>query len=323
MNNFKRMPRGIAIVHTGAGPLTMSMADLNEIIVKMIGHRDAAAEAHARSEAAELAKEKSEMCADVEAFLAALANGFNMTADNRQCSCDNEDNNRANADKFGTESCCCSCDRPCHCEESNDDETDTNDAEADAHAALETLIDTFASRLGMVACPFDCDEPNEKESQSNKPAKTEKPNAEIVSVNHYGTTTVIYWSDKTKTIAVCDPSDTYDPVTGFAIAVAKKYLGAQEFHSTMLKYIPEINEKIDNTNDTTSPASDDTMLVAGTEMPANASVNNDSITDAPKANLTKTNAAKKKSSNKNTSKSATKKKSTNDKKPAKKVDIKK
>lgn len=65
--------------------------------------------------------------------------------------------------------------------------------------------------------------------------------AEIIDVKFHKTTTVIFWSDGTKTIAICDPDDTYDPVAGFAIAVAKKQLGNQGFHDTLMKLAPTMD----------------------------------------------------------------------------------
>lgn len=67
----------------------------------------------------------------------------------------------------------------------------------------------------------------------------------IKDVNFYGTTVVIKWTDGTKTIAVCDKEDTYTPQTGFAIAIAKKFMGNQNFHDALVEYVyPQLPDEV-------------------------------------------------------------------------------
>lgn len=82
----------------------------------------------------------------------------------------------------------------------------------------------------------------------------------IVSTNVYGTTTVIKWSDGTKTIAVCDKDDTFNPEAGFAIAVAKKFMGNAAFHEAITQIQENITSKNAKvTNDNIATSTDNTV----------------------------------------------------------------
>lgn len=37
--------------------------------------------------------------------------------------------------------------------------------------------------------------------------------------------TIVFWSDKTKTVVKCDPKEEYDPEKGLAMAISKKTIG--------------------------------------------------------------------------------------------------
>ena len=37
--------------------------------------------------------------------------------------------------------------------------------------------------------------------------------------------TIVFWSDKTKTVVKCDPKEEYDPEKGLAMAISKKMIG--------------------------------------------------------------------------------------------------
>lgn len=51
--------------------------------------------------------------------------------------------------------------------------------------------------------------------------------------------TVIYWSDKTRTVVKCQPGDTYDPKTGFLLAFCKKVCGnAGNYNNLLREYVP-------------------------------------------------------------------------------------
>lgn len=47
----------------------------------------------------------------------------------------------------------------------------------------------------------------------------------IVKVIYNKPATIVFWSDNTKTVVVCDKKDKYDPEKGFFIACTKKLFG--------------------------------------------------------------------------------------------------
>lgn len=47
--------------------------------------------------------------------------------------------------------------------------------------------------------------------------------------------TVVYWSDKTRTVVKCQPGDTYDPKTGFLLALCKKACGNTGNYNNLLR----------------------------------------------------------------------------------------
>ena len=51
---------------------------------------------------------------------------------------------------------------------------------------------------------------------------------EIVDVKYNDPATIVFWSDKTKTVAKCSGGDTYNPEMGLMVCVAKKYFGNYE-----------------------------------------------------------------------------------------------
>ena len=55
-----------------------------------------------------------------------------------------------------------------------------------------------------------------------------------------GMATVVFFTDGTKTKAICNPNDEYNPVAGFAIALAKKFVGNDTFNELIKEYaLPE------------------------------------------------------------------------------------
>ena len=51
--------------------------------------------------------------------------------------------------------------------------------------------------------------------------------------------TIVFWSDKTKTIVKAE-NDTFDPEKGLAMAIAKKALGNQgNYYNTFKKWLPK------------------------------------------------------------------------------------
>lgn len=51
---------------------------------------------------------------------------------------------------------------------------------------------------------------------------------------------IILWGDDTKTIAKCEDMDTFDAEKGFAIALAKKFVGNERFRNMLEKYVWEV-----------------------------------------------------------------------------------
>ena len=48
------------------------------------------------------------------------------------------------------------------------------------------------------------------------------------------------WGGDTKTIAKCEDMDTFDAEKGFAIALAKKFVGNERFRNMLEKYVWEV-----------------------------------------------------------------------------------
>ena len=49
--------------------------------------------------------------------------------------------------------------------------------------------------------------------------------------------TIVFWSDDTKTVAVCEKGDTYNRELGFALCVLKKKYGNKTVHDMLDKYV--------------------------------------------------------------------------------------
>lgn len=62
----------------------------------------------------------------------------------------------------------------------------------------------------------------------------------IDKVIHNDPATIVLWSDGTKTVVKCDPTDKFDPEKGLAMAVSKKFLGDNtgKYYDTFKKWIP-------------------------------------------------------------------------------------
>lgn len=61
------------------------------------------------------------------------------------------------------------------------------------------------------------------------------PELMITDVIYNDPATVIYWSDKTRTVVKCQPGDTYDPKTGFLLALCKKVCGNTGNYNDLLR----------------------------------------------------------------------------------------
>lgn len=54
---------------------------------------------------------------------------------------------------------------------------------------------------------------------------------------HNGPATIVFWSDRTKTVVKCSENDVYDPFDAFTAALAKKIYGTTSSVKTMLKKV--------------------------------------------------------------------------------------
>lgn len=68
----------------------------------------------------------------------------------------------------------------------------------------------------------------------------------IKKVIFNGPATIVFWTDKTKTVVKCRNNDIYDTEKGLAMAIAKKFLGTNKSHSNYTnefkKWLPEEEE---------------------------------------------------------------------------------
>lgn len=56
--------------------------------------------------------------------------------------------------------------------------------------------------------------------------------------------TIVFWSDKTKTVVKCDPKEEYDPEKGLAMAILKKMNGnTGSYYKVFKKWLPKEEEK--------------------------------------------------------------------------------
>ena len=77
-------------------------------------------------------------------------------------------------------------------------------------------------------------------SKTNSIAK-EKGRPTIERVIFNDPATIVFWSDKSKTVVKCQPGDTFDKELGLAMCIAKKYFGnSGNFNDVFKKWIPEI-----------------------------------------------------------------------------------
>ena len=61
------------------------------------------------------------------------------------------------------------------------------------------------------------------------------PELAVTDVIYNDPATVVYWSDKTRTVVKCQPGDTYDPKTGFLLALCKKVCGNTGNYNDLLR----------------------------------------------------------------------------------------
>lgn len=59
--------------------------------------------------------------------------------------------------------------------------------------------------------------------------------------------TIVYWTDGTKTVVRCQAGDTFDPLTGFLMAVFKKACGNKgNYNNALKKIVPGYGRKEDD-----------------------------------------------------------------------------
>lgn len=78
----------------------------------------------------------------------------------------------------------------------------------------------------------------------------QKPLPEIQDVIFSNPATIVFWSDKTKTVVKCGADDLFDPEKGLAMAIAKKALGNKgsyfdEIKPRVKKYYDDMLAKIE------------------------------------------------------------------------------
>lgn len=61
------------------------------------------------------------------------------------------------------------------------------------------------------------------------------PELTVTDVIYNDPATVVYWSDKTRTVVKCQPGDTYDPKIGFLLALCKKVCGNTGNYNDLLR----------------------------------------------------------------------------------------
>jgi len=61
------------------------------------------------------------------------------------------------------------------------------------------------------------------------------PELMVTNVIYNDPATVVYWSDKTRTVVKCQPGDTFDPKTGFLLALCKKVCGNTGNYNDLLR----------------------------------------------------------------------------------------
>lgn len=73
-------------------------------------------------------------------------------------------------------------------------------------------------------------------------------NVSITNVIFSPPATVVFWSDRTKTVVKCLENEVYDPEKGIAMAISKKMIGDNkyEYYNTFLHWMNKYNKEIVN-----------------------------------------------------------------------------
>lgn len=91
-------------------------------------------------------------------------------------------------------------------------------------------------------------------------------NLSITNVIFNPPATIVFWSDKTKTVVKCDPKEEYDPEKGIAMAICKKMIGdnKRDYYNVFLHWVKkydkqrkEMEDEIDSLLDNGGDLEDD------------------------------------------------------------------
>lgn len=75
-------------------------------------------------------------------------------------------------------------------------------------------------------------------SLTNNFCYTPRNTLKIKKVIFHDPATIVYWSDRSKTVVKCKDGDIYDKEKGLALCISKKFL-EDDFHSTFREWIGE------------------------------------------------------------------------------------
>lgn len=212
----------------------------------------------------------------------AAAELYNMVSDdvdkecNERCrNCGAKPDEETDCENCGCAECPCSnCENAFECENgcgtcNEDDDEDECDANCDCGDCCDENINCTA---------YDASDIAEVYFQREKKSKR-------------GYATCIKFTDGEVTKAFCDDNDTYNPVAGVAIALAKRCLGTQRFREIIEKYaFPEVHKMIEEKNAAanTAEAPAEETPVAEEKTPAKKPAAKRSTTRKPVAKKTTT-----------------------------------
>ena len=72
-----------------------------------------------------------------------------------------------------------------------------------------------------------------------KKEKKEKEKLTIKDVIYHDPATIVYFSDGSKEVVKVCEEDEYDEQTGLLMCIAKKYMGKDDFHKMLKKYVKD------------------------------------------------------------------------------------
>ena len=70
-------------------------------------------------------------------------------------------------------------------------------------------------------------------------------NLSVTNVIFNPPATIVFWSDKTKTVVKCDPKEEYDPEKGISMAICKKLIGdnKRDYYNVFLHWIKKYEKQ--------------------------------------------------------------------------------